>query len=291
MHPGIIAERSPDKIAYTMADTGEHVTFAELEATANQAAHLFRSLGLTRGDHIAILLENHERFLQICWAAQRAGLYYTAISWRLQQEEVEYIVDNCEARVFITSQARRAVVEPLVNKTPNVTARYMLDGTIDGFESWEEAIGGMPSTPIADQAEGQSMLYSSGTTGYPKGVKKPLPEQAYGEGEEINLMQVLYGATDESIYLSPAPLYHAAPLAFTMGLIRMGVRVIVMEHFEAERALEYIQNYQVTHSQWVPTMFVRMLKLPDEVRLATTFRRCSARFTPPPPVRYRSRNR
>ena len=268
MHPGIIAERSPDKIAYTMAETGEHVTFGELEATANQAAHLFRSLGLNRGDHIAILLENHKRFFQICWAAQRAGLYYTAISWRLQQEEVEYIVNNCEARVFITSHERRAVVEPLVGKTPNVSARYMLDGTIDGFESWEEAISSMPTTPIADQAEGQSMLYSSGTTGYPKGVKKPLPEQAYGEGEEINLMQVLYGATEESIYLSPAPLYHAAPLAFTMGLIRMGVQVIVMEHFEAERALEYIQNYQVTHSQWVPTMFVRMLKLPDEVRLA-----------------------
>ncbi len=268
MHPGIIAERSPEKVAYTMAETGEVVTYGELEATANQAAHLFRSLGLNRGDHIAILLENHKRFFQICWAAQRAGLYYTAISWRLQQEEVEYIVNNCEARVFITSLERRHVVEPLVDKMPNVSARYMLDGTVDGFESWEDAIGAMPETPIEDQAEGQSMLYSSGTTGYPKGVKKPLPEQAYGEGEEINLMQVLYGATDDSIYLSPAPLYHAAPLAFTMGLIRMGVRVIVMEHFEAERALEYIQNYRVTHSQWVPTMFVRMLKLPDEVRLS-----------------------
>ena len=183
MHPGIIAERSPDKIAYTMAETGEHVSFGELEATANQAAHLFRALGLNRGDHIAILLENHKRFFQICWAAQRAGLYYTAISWRLQQEEVEYIVNNCEARVFITSHERRAVVEPLVGKTPKVSARYMLDGTIDGFESWEEAISSMPTTPIADQAEGQSMLYSSGTTGYPKGVKKPLPEQAYGEGQ------------------------------------------------------------------------------------------------------------
>jgi len=267
VHPGIFAERSPEKIAYTMAATGQTITYGELEATANQGAHLFRSLGLERGDHIAILLENHPRFFQICWAAQRSGLYYTAISWRLQQEEVEYIVNNCEAKVFITSHERKAVVEPLIDRMPNVTARFMLDGTVDGFDSWEEAIGAMPATPIADQSEGQSMLYSSGTTGYPKGIKKPLPEQAYGEGEEINLMKVLYGADDDSIYLSPAPLYHAAPLAFTMGLLRQGVQVIVMEHFEAEHALQCIQDYRVTHSQWVPTMFVRMLKLPDEVRL------------------------
>ena len=286
MHPGTFAESTPDKIAYRMAATGEAVTFAELEAAANQGAHLFRSLGLERGDHIAILLENHPRFFQICWAAQRSGLYYTAISWRLQQEEVEYIVDNCEAKVFITSHERRAVVEPLVNKTPNVTDRFMLDGTIDGFRSWEDAIAAMPATPIADQAEGQSMLYSSGTTGYPKGIKKPLPEQAYGEGEEINLMKVLYGADDDSIYLSPAPLYHAAPLAFTMGLLRQGVQVIVMEHFEAEHALECIQNYGVTHSQWVPTMFVRMLKLPEEVRLKydVSTLRCAIHAAAPCPI-------
>ncbi len=286
MHPGIIAESTPDKIAYRMAATGQAVTFAELEATANQGAHLFRSLGLKRGDHIAILLENHPRFFQIIWAAQRSGLYYTAISWRLQQEEVEYIVDNCEAKVFITSHERRAVVEPLVDKSPNVTARFMLDGTIDGFESWEDAIGAQPTTPIADQAEGMSMLYSSGTTGYPKGIKKPLPEQAYGEGEDINLMKVLYGADDDSIYLSPAPLYHAAPLAFTMGLLRQGVQVIVMEHFEAEHALECIQDYRVTHSQWVPTMFVRMLKLPEEVRLKydVSSLRCAIHAAAPCPI-------
>ncbi len=266
MHPGLIAEQQPDKIAYTMAETGQIITHGELEATANQGAQLFRSLGLQRGDHIALLLENHPRFFQICWAAQRAGLYYTAISYRLQQAEVEYIVQNCEARVFISSAERKAVVEPLLDKTPDVTSYYMIDGTVDGFESWEEAIAAMPSTPIADQQEGQAMLYSSGTTGYPKGVKKPLPDTGYGEGVDINLMAALYGATDDSIYLSPAPLYHAAPLAFTMGLLRYGTHVVVMEHFDAERALEYIETYKITHSQWVPTMFVRMLKLPEEVR-------------------------
>jgi len=266
LHPGIIAERQPDKTAYVMAETGELVAYAELERAANQGAHLFRKLGLERGDHVALLLENHPRFFQICWAAQRAGLYYTAISYRLQQAEVEYIVNNCEARVFVTSPGRREVVEPLIDRMPGVAHRFMVDDTIPGFESWEAAIAAMPETPIADQAEGQAMLYSSGTTGYPKGVKKPLPEEPYGELALPNLLGLLYGAGEDSIYLSPAPLYHAAPLGFTMGCLRHGVQVVVMEHFDAERALEYIERYRITHSQWVPTMFVRMLKLPEAVR-------------------------
>ncbi len=286
MHPGIIAAATPDKIAYTMAETGQTVTYGELEAAANQGAHLFRSLGLKRGDHIAILLENHPRFFQICWAAQRAGLYYTAISYRLQQEEVGYIVDNCEARVFITSLARKAVVEPLVEGMKNVVGRYMLDGVIDGFESWEEATAGMPVTMIDDPSEGQSMLYSSGTTGYPKGVKKDLPEHPYGEGDELNLLGLLYGADENSIYLSPAPLYHAAPLGFTMSMLRFGVQVVVMERFDAELALKFIEQYRITHSQWVPTMFVRMLKLPEEVRLKydTSSLRCAIHAAAPCPI-------
>lgn len=266
MHPGVFAENSPAKVAYTMADSGLTITYGELVAAANQGAQLFRSLGLERGDHIAILLENHPRFFQLCWAAQCSGIYYTAISWRFQRVEVEYIVNNCEARVFITSYEQRAVVEPLLDKIPNVDKCYMIDGVIDGFESWEDAIGEMPETPIEDQSEGTAMLYSSGTTGHPKGVKKPLPETAYGAAEEINLLSVLYGADENSIYLSPAPLYHAAPLAFSMGCLRHGVAVVVMEHFEAERALQCIAEYKATHSQWVPTMFVRMLKLPEDVR-------------------------
>ena len=266
MTPADTAAVTPDKIAYTMAASGKQITYAELEARANQGAQLFRSLGLERGDHIAILLENHPAFLQICWAAQRAGLYYTAISWRLQQDEVEYIVNNCEARLFITSGARSDVVSSLVDKLPNVQSRFVLDGEIAGFEDWDAALDQQPSEPIADPAEGASMLYSSGTTGYPKGVKRPLPETGYGEAEEMNVLALLYGANQDSIYLTPAPLYHAAPLAFTMSALRSGYSVVVMEHFEEEAALSAIEKYQITHSQWVPTMFVRMLKLPEEVR-------------------------
>ncbi|MDA8952159.1 acyl-CoA synthetase [Pseudomonadales bacterium] len=286
MSPAEIAAENPQKIAYIMAETGETVTYSELEAAANQGAQLLRSLGLQRGDHIAILLENHPRFFQICWAAQRAGIYYTAISWRLQQQEVEYIVNNCEARVFITSIERKEVVQPLLDKMACVEKSYMLDGVVDGFESWEEALAGMPSTEIADQSEGAPMLYSSGTTGYPKGVKRPLPEQDYGVEVDLNLLRVLYGANDDSIYLSPAPLYHAAPLAFTMGCLRSGTTVVVMAHFEAEFALECIENYRITHSQWVPTMFVRMLKLPEEVRLKydVSSLRCAIHAAAPCPI-------
>ena len=286
MNPAEIAAAEPNKTAYIMADTGQRVTYQELEETANQGAHLFRSHGLQAGDHIAVLLENHPRFFQICFAAQRAGLYYTAISWRLQQEEVEYIVNNCEAQLFISSVERKAVLEPLHDRMPNVQARYMVDDTIDGYESWEAAIAKMPTHPIADQREGVSMLYSSGTTGYPKGVKRPLPDYPYGESTDPNLLELLYGASQDSIYLSPAPLYHAAPLAFTMNCLRTGVAVVVMEHFEAEFALQCIQDYQITHSQWVPTMFVRMLKLPDEVRLRydTSSLQCAIHAAAPCPV-------
>ena len=267
MNPGNIAAENPNKTAYIMAETGEVVTYGELEARANQGAQLFRRLGLKRGDHIAILLENHKEFLTLCWAAQRSGLYYTAISWRLQVEEVEYIVNNCEARVFITSHERKDVVSQLTGKLDLVTDYFMLDGVIDGFESWEDATAQESTDPIEDQAEGVAMLYSSGTTGYPKGVKRPLPDAPYGETDAMPLLGMLYGATQESIYLSPAPLYHAAPLGFTMSCLRNGIAVVVMQHFEAEFALECIERYKVTHSQWVPTMFVRMLKLPEEVRL------------------------
>ena len=268
MHPTKLAQQKPDKPAYIMAGTGQVITRKELDETSNQAAHLFRRLGLKRGDHIALMLENHPRFLQICMGALRSGLYFTAISYRLQESEVEYIVNDCGARVFISSLDRQSIVDKLHGKMPNVETSYMLDGTIAGFESWEDATAGMPTHPIDDESTGQSMLYSSGTTGRPKGVLKPLPEGGFETNEEAgpNLFSMLYGATEDSIYLSPAPLYHAAPLTFTMGFLLGGMTCVIMEHFDAESALAAIEKYRVTHSQWVPTMFIRMLKLDEPVR-------------------------
>ena len=265
MHPSALASAFPDKPAYIIAETGETVTFKQLDDVSMQASQLFRSLGLKRGDHVAFMLENHLAFLQICIAAQRAGLYYTAISYRLQEEEVEYIVEDCLARVFIASKSQQSVVEKLSLKT--CEHAYMLDGVIAGFEPFEEVLAKMPTEQISDESSGTAMLYSSGTTGRPKGIFKPLPEGEYGVDEGPNLFELLYGASQESIYLTPAPLYHAAPLTFTMAMMAMGTTCVVMQHFEAQSALATIEQYKITHSQWVPTMFVRMLKLDDADRL------------------------
>ena len=284
MHPGDIAERNPEKPAYIISETGETVTFKQLDDVSMQVSQLFRKLGLKRGDHVAILLENHPAMLQICLAAQRAGLYFTTISYRLQQDEVEYIVNDCQAEVFITSRGREQVVEKLnINRCEN---RYMLDGVIAGFSSWEEAIAEMPAEKIADESTGMPMLYSSGTTGRPKGVFKPLPEGEFGVDDGPNLIALLYGSTEDSIYLCPAPLYHAAPLNFTMSFISMGLTCVVIQHFEAEAALAAIEKYQVTHSQWVPTMFIRMLKLDEDVRLKydTSSLQCAIHAAAPCPI-------
>ena len=266
MHPGIHAAKHPDKPAFVMAGSGETVTYGELEARSNQGAQLFRSLGLQAGDHLALMLENHPAFFTICWAAQRAGLYYTAISYRLQEEEVAYIVSDCRARVFLTSHAQRELATRLRDRI-EVDAAYMLDGTVPGFDAWEEAIAGQPESPIADETEGADMLYSSGTTGRPKGIKVPLSGEPLGSaGGPLGLATALYAMDEHVRYLSPAPLYHSAPLRYNMAVSRLGGTSVIMEKFDPEEALRLIEAHRITHAQFVPTMFVRMLKLPEDVR-------------------------
>jgi len=267
MYPGVHAQTTPDKPAYIMAGTGEAVTYRELDERSNRLAHLLREAGLQRGDSIALMLENHPRYFEILWAAQRAGLYYTAISSRLTPGETSYIINDCGAKVFITSAYKRDVAEMVAVDTPEVTVRLMLDGTTTGYDSYEDAVAKYPATPIADESEGTDMLYSSGTTGRPKGVRVPLPEGAMGQPSGVTLVgQMLYGFNDSMVYLSPAPLYHAAPLRFTMAVHRVGGTAIVMEHFDPVEFLRLIETHKVTHTQVVPTMFVRMLKLPEAQR-------------------------
>jgi len=267
MYPAVHASKHPDKPAYVMASTGETVTYGELDARSNQGAQLFRSLGLGPGDHVAFCLENHPRFFELCWAAQRSGLYFTAISSRLTPSEIEYIVDDCGASVFVTSAYMGEAAEALTDRCPGVDARYLLDTTLPGWASWEEAAGARPTTPIDDELEGAQMLYSSGTTGRPKGVKHPLTGKPAGTPPPIAAMLAgAFGAGEDSVYLSPAPLYHAAPLAFNMNFLRLGATCVIMERFDPLDALRLIETHRVTHSQWVPTMFVRMLKLPEEDR-------------------------
>ncbi len=263
MYPGAVATVMPDKAAYVMAGSGETVTYAELDRRSNQVANLFRRRGLRRGDAVAVFMENNARYFEVLWAAQRSGLYYTAISSRLTPGEVAYILNDCGARVLVTSQAKAGVAAEAVAAAPGVHTRLVCDGTAPGFESYEDARDAEPSGPVPDESEGQDMLYSSGTTGVPKGVKVPMREVVpVGTGSGVYTLAVgLYGLTAESVYLSPAPLYHAAPLRFTMAWMRAGATVVVMESFDPVEFLRLVERYRVTHTQVVPTMFVRMLKL------------------------------
>ena len=267
-HPSIHAKTHPDKIAYQMASTGKAITYRELDELSNQGAQLFRALGLKAGDHVALLMENRLAFMEICWAAQRAGLYYTAISRYLTKDEIGYIVQDCGAKVVITSPQGGEAIKPLLSDAPGAPLFYMVDDPAPGFRSWDKEAGAQPTTPIADEVAGYDMLYSSGTTGRPKGIKREF------EGNAIDvpspflrlLCGEMCGMNQDSIYLSPAPLYHAAPLRFNMMATTLGGTSVIMEHFDAEQFLALVEKYKVTQSQLVPTMFVRMLKLPEDVR-------------------------
>jgi long-chain acyl-CoA synthetase len=287
VHPYIHAARTPDKPAYIMAGSGETVTYGQLEERSNRIARMFRALGLKPGDHIAIFLENHPRFFEICWGAQRSGLIFTAVSSRLTAAEVDYIVGDCGARLFVTSKHLEKTAAELAPLMPGVATRLMVDGTIDGYGSFEAAVAGYPPTRIADEVAGQDMLYSSGTTGRPKGVMVP---QAMDPIDTVSpLMQInrqVYGVGDDTVYLSPAPLYHAAPLRFNMTIMRLGGTCVLMEHFDAEDYLRLVQQFRATHSQLVPTMFVRMLKLPQAVRdrYDVSSLRCAIHAAAPCPI-------
>jgi len=267
-HPSFHARTNPDKIAYRMAGTGKAITYRELDALSNQGAHLFRALGLKAGDHVALLMENRLAFMEICWAAQRAGLYYTAISRYLTQDEIGYIVKDCGAKVVVTSPKCADEVRGLVTGAPGEPEFFMLDEPQRGFRSWDKEAIAQPVTPIPDEVAGYDMLYSSGTTGRPKGIKKEFEGKGIDAPNPFLLMLCanMCGMGPETIYLSPAPLYHAAPLRFNMMAAVLGGTSIIMESFDAEEFLQLVEKHKVTHSQLVPTMFVRMLKLPEEVR-------------------------
>jgi long-chain acyl-CoA synthetase len=270
MWPGKHALERPAHLAYLMAGTAEGVTYRQLNDRSNQLARLFFDTGLRFGDHIAVLMENRAEFFEPCWAAQRSGLFFTCINTHFNADEVAYILDDCDAQVLVVSDTLRDVAAELIDKMPRVNVRLMVDEqakVVDGYEPYARARDRYPAVPLEEELEGTRMLYSSGTTGRPKGVKYKITRQRVGEQPvEMGMMTAVWGMDGDAIYLSPAPLYHSAPLFYSMSTMRLGGTVIVMEHFDPERALACIERYRVTHSQWVPTMFVRMLKLPDEIR-------------------------
>ncbi|MFM7224647.1 MAG: AMP-binding protein [Actinomycetota bacterium] len=268
MGPGRHARERPDHPAYVMAGTGEVVTYRQLDERSNRVAQLLHAAGLRFGDHIAVLMENRSEYFEPCWAAQRSGLTYTCINSHLTADEVAYIVDDCDARVLFTSDTLAEVATAIVERTPKVERRLVVGPTaVPGHEPYEEAIAGHPATPLTEELEGSRMLYSSGTTGRPKGVRYTAERRLVGDlPAEMGMMTGFWGFGPDTVYLSPAPLYHSAPLFYCMSTMRLGGTCIVLERFDPEAALAAIERYRVTHSQWVPTMFVRMLALPDEMR-------------------------
>jgi long-chain acyl-CoA synthetase len=269
MYPRVHAKEQPDKPAIIMGRSGEMVTYAQLDARSSQLAHLWRSAGLRRGDHVAVMMENHPRYFEVVWAALRSGLYITPINSFLSPAEAAYILNDSGSRSLVTSSAKGDVVSQLTgeNAVPAVETRLVIGGSLHGLTGYEEAIAQYPTDPIDDESTGAAMFYSSGTTGRPKGVEGPLPEGRPSDLDPLTRgFATTYGLNRDMVYLSPAPLYHAAPLVFCYAVHRWGGTTIVMEHFDAATALELIERHRVTHSQWVPTMFIRMLKLPAEER-------------------------
>jgi long-chain acyl-CoA synthetase len=266
-HISTTAKSTPDKPAMIMANSGEVVTYRQLDERSNQVAQLFRSLGLKRGDHIGYMIENCRQFLEIAQGAMRSGIIFTPISTHLRKEETQYILENCNAKLFIGSDKLAAVAQELIGDIPAIEHFYMVNGVRAGFESWEQATAEQPTTPIADESLGTGMLYSSGTTGQPKGVlAATLSEDLHEESPVLAGFAAMFGFDSDTLYLSPAPLYHAAPLHYNNMVLALGGTTVIMEKYDPERGLQLIQEHKITHSQWVPIMFVRMLKLEESIR-------------------------
>ncbi len=267
-YPSRFARDEPDRLAYVVCETGEQVTYGELEARSNRWAQLFRQRGFLPEDHIVILMENSREFFEVCFGADRAGLYYTTVSTRLGVDEIAYITRDCAAKGFIVSEALSEIASQVIEVVSDIEYRWVLRTELAGFERAEDSLEQLPVTPIDDEVQGSDMLYSSGTTGRPKGVKWPMPGIKPGETTMlVELLGKLYGYGPDTRYLSPAPLYHAAPLRHSMTVLRLGGTVFVMQRFDPERALSIIERERINCAQWVPTMFIRMLKLAPEVRL------------------------
>ncbi|OBG39074.1 acyl-CoA synthetase [Mycobacterium alsense] len=260
------------KPAVILHPSGTVITFDEMEARANRLAHYFRRAGLVEGDAVAILMENNEHIHAVMWAARRSGLYYVPINTHLTAAEAAYIVDNSAAKAIVGSAALRKTCENLGEHLPGGLPELLLialdeeDADLDGWQRYPECVADQPDTPIDDEIEGDLLQYSSGTTGRPKGIKRELPHVSPAEAPGMMSALVGFWMTPDSIYLSPAPLYHTAPSVWSMTVQAGGITTVVLEKFDPEGCLDAIQRYRVTHAQFVPAHFTRMLKLPAEVR-------------------------
>ncbi|WP_210247465.1 AMP-binding protein [Neoaquamicrobium microcysteis] len=262
------ARREPDRVALRF-DGGAVLSFGELERMANRFANLFADCGLRHGDHVAVLLGNGPHIVALCWAASRSAIYLTPMPNSLGPVETAYIVDNSTAKLVIADPRYGGVAAELPARCAHVASFLSLNGGIEGFEPAEPRLAAMSADPRSDESPGSLMMYSSGTTGAPKGIWRPLPameQLAGGPPAFARDLISLFGFTAETRYLSTAPLYHAAPLRFVLAVSAAGGQSTVMEKFDAARSLDLIEEHRLTMSQWVPTMFQRLLALPEERR-------------------------
>jgi len=284
MHPSVHAQAHPDKAAIIIAENGEAISYGAMDDASNRAAQLFRKHGLSHDDVVALMLENTPHYFSLAWGAQRAGLRYVCISSRLTQDETDYILENSGAKMLIVSASLATAAQRL---TTNIT-RFSMGGDIVGWPQIEDELAAMPATRIADERAGVDMLYSSGTTGRPKGVRVALAEDPAidAPGSLATLSSQAFGINADSIYLSPAPLYHAAPLRWSMTIHRLGGTVVLMQKFDPEAALAAIERYRCNVAQFVPTHFVRMLKLPADTRARfdLSSMKCAVHASAPCPI-------
>ena len=251
-----------DKQAVIMADDAQSLSFAALEAASSKLARQLRRDAQV-GDRVAILLPNGPQFLIAAWAARRAGLRYVPINWHLHKQEAAYIVADSDAVILISDPAIMAVAEYAATHAPLLKARYSTGAAFGSFI----AVADLPEAPAIVEYEGGAMFYSSGTTGKPKGILTTLSGALFGQPHPFDrFLAAQFGFSQDSVYLSPAPLYHAAPLSMTMCSHSLGATAVVMRKFDAEEALAAIERYRVTHVKFVPTHFVRMLTLPEAIR-------------------------
>jgi acyl-CoA synthetase (AMP-forming)/AMP-acid ligase II len=266
-HPSAHAASAPDRLAVVMASTGETRTYAELEANSNRIAAMLRSRGLQRGDVVAVVMPNDVRWYEIIWGIQRCGMYVVPVNWHLTAKEAAYIVADCDAKALFAAASLADTIAEFGEAATNVALRISVGGDLPGFESLDDAVEDQPDAASPDDVEGSWMFYSSGTTGQPKGIKPGLPTIELGTTNPlVMLLAGVYGLDSSTVYLSPAPLYHAAPAGWSTTAQRLGGTVVVMDRFDPLEWLRLIEEYRVTHTQVVPTYLVRLLKLADETR-------------------------
>jgi len=258
------ARTNPEGIAYRMVPSGQTATWRDLEERSRRCAAALRAAGLKEGDGIAIFLENHVRYFEIIWAAFRIGLYYTTISRHLKADEVKYILQDCEAKaVFCSQQTLHDFDVQVLVDLP--IRRIILDGERIGFDEYESFLASVDRNVTLPQTmQGMDFCYSSGTTGVPKGIKRPLADANKFFAKKNDPRTQWKDFDSNSVYLSTAPFYHTAPVRWNMNVMKVGGSCVLMEKFEPMMALQAIDRYGVTHAQWVPTMFIRLLRLSDE---------------------------